>query len=343
MTTEESNDDHLPLVSVAFLAYNRREELLVSLRNMVAASGYPREQLEVIVIDNASTDGTVDAVRSAFPSVRIIANDRNVGAPGWNRGFAAARGDYVLILDDDAYLRPGGLERAVRAAVAEHADLVSFSVVSASDEDHRLNDDWQTGLLSYWGCAALVSAPALRALGGYDPNIFIWANEVEFTMRLLDGGFRHLYLPDVYAIHMKKRIVEFDRRRYLVNARHHGYIAGKLMRGPDAAATVWHVAQQAVIDSLVHDPMAAAAAKEVLVGLAMGLRHRHPVRPVVSAAYRRNFRPFAAPWQFVRSPLQRVSPGRDRSTADRQRADRHVRYFSERAVFYPPDQASLQL
>jgi len=234
-------------------------------------------------------------------------------------------------------------ERAVNAAEGERADLVSFSVVSSSDQAHRLNDDWQTGLLSYWGCAALVSARALRALGGYDPNIFIWANEVEFTMRLLDHGFCHLYLPDVYAIHMKERIVEFDRRRYLVNARHHGYIAGKLMRRTDAAAIVWHVAQHALIDSLLHDRMAVAAVKEVLVGFRTGLRHRDPVRPVVSATYRRNFRPFAAPRQFMRSPLERVSPKRGAETADSQRAERYAEYFSERAGFYPPGQASLQL
>src|SRR5262249_49428487 len=169
--------------------------LLYALDQMLSHGGYPESRLEVLVVDNASDDGTAGAVAEKFPLVRLVCNEHNFGAPGWNAGFALARGEYVLILDDDAYLRPGDLERVVRAAVAERAGLVSFSVVSSFDEEHPLNVDWRTGLLSYWGCAALLSRQALQAVGGYDPNIFIWANEVELTMRLLDHGFRHLHIP----------------------------------------------------------------------------------------------------------------------------------------------------
>jgi GT2 family glycosyltransferase len=345
MRTERSSSssDTLPLVSVVFLAYNRREPLLVSLRQTLVQSGYPRARLEVIVVDNGSSDGTAEAVAREYPEVRLIRNSHNSGAPGWNRGFSVAGGDYVLIVDDDAYLRAGGLERAVLTAAAEHADLVSFSVVSSFDNSRRFNDDWQTGLLSYWGCAALISAPALRALGGYDPNIFIWANEAELTMRLLDHGFRHLYLPDVHAVHMKERIVEFEPRRYLVNARHHGYIAGKLMCPLDGLAAVCNIAQQAAVDALRQDTVAIGAVKEVFAGFSQGLRQRRPVRPAVSAAYRRNFHPFASPWRFTRSPLERLRAGRDAAAVAEQRRERFASYYTRRATFYPTGQASLRL
>lgn len=341
MTSRRTAD--LPLVSAVFLAFNRKAELLTSLQRMLVESGYPRDRLEVVVVDNASSDGTDDEVRQQFPDVSVIRNTDNLGAPGWNSGFAVAAGDYVLILDDDAYLPPGDLERAVRAAESERAGLVSFSVVSAFDADHRLNDDWQTGLLSYWGCAALVRADAMRDLRGYDPNIFIWGNEAEFTMRLLDRGFRHLYMPEVCAVHVKERIVEFEPRRYLVNARHHGYIAGKLMTRADGASVVGNIVQHAAIDTIVENRMAITAIGEALAGYAEGNRYRSPVRPSVSAAYRRNFAPFAAPWQFMRSPRERLSSGGDRATAARQRQERYDRFFAPRAAFYPREQASLQL
>lgn len=340
MTTRRTAD--LPLVSAVFLAFNRKAELLMSLQRMLLESGYPRERLEVIVVDNASTDGTDDAVRQRFPDVRVLRNSENLGAPGWNSGFGAATGDYVLILDDDAYLRPGDLERAVRAAESERAGLVSFSVVSAFDGEHLLNDDWRTGLLSYWGCAALVRADAMRTLHGYDPNIFIWGNEAEFTMRLLDRGFRHLYLPEVCAVHVKERIVEFEPRRYLVNARHHAYIAGKLMTRADGASVVGNIIQCAAIDTIVENRVAIAAIREALAGYAEGNRCRSPVRPSVSAAYRRNFAPFAAPWHFVRSPRERLRSGGDPATAARQRQERYQRFFVPRSAFYPHEQASLQ-
>ena len=105
----------LPFVSVVFLAYNRREPLLVSLRKTLVESGYPRARLEVIVVDNASSDGTAEAVAREYPEVCLIRNSQNSGAPGWNRGFSVASGDFVLIVDDDAYLRAGALGSRVRA------------------------------------------------------------------------------------------------------------------------------------------------------------------------------------------------------------------------------------
>jgi GT2 family glycosyltransferase len=333
----------LPVVSVVFLAYNRRDALHESLRRMVAESGYPAERLEVIAVDNASTDDTATMVEQEHPEVRLVRNERNVGAPGWNAGFRLARGDYVLILDDDAYLPPGGLEQAVLAAQAEEADLVSFAVVSAFAEDHRLNDDWRTGLLSYWGCAALVSRRALDALGGYDPHMFIWANELEFTMRLLDGGFGHLFLPDVRAVHMKEPILEFEPQRYRVNARHHAYVAGKLMRPVDALVIVRNLLVNAVIDAAVEDRSTLATIPLVIRGFLEGLRRRQPAREVVSAVYRENFRPFAGSWRFLRGPTERWRSLCGEASAEQQRTLRQERYFAERPRFHPHGRASLRL
>ena len=343
MSTGGAGGGALPVVSVVFLAYNRREQLLQAVEQMVDHSGYPGDRLEVLVVDNASNDGTADAVVAAFPDVRVVRNARNIGAPGWNAGFALARGDYVLILDDDAYLRPGDLERAVRAAEAERADLVSFSVVSSFADPRRFNDDFQTGLLSYWGCAALVRRAPLQSLGGYDPQIFIWANELELTMRLLDRGFRHLHLPTVHAVHMKQRRTDWDRRVYLINARHHAYIAAKLLQPRDLVAVELNLVQQALVDAALKDRSVVAAVKEVAVGCIAGLRRRAPVRPVVSSAYRRNFHAFAGPWPFTRRVRERIGAGSDPVAVATQRLTRNAKWYDERASYYPTQPASLQL
>lgn len=334
--------DPLPVVSIVFLAYNRREAVTTSLRQMLDESGYPADRLEVIVVDNASTDDTAEVVARDFPQVRLIRNPENAGAPGWNLGFAEAGGDYILILDDDCYLRPGVLETAVRAAEEEGAGLVSFSIISTFDEGLRFNDVYDTGLLSYWGCAALLSAPALRAVQGYDPDIFIWANEVDLTMRLLDHGYRHLYLPDLEAIHMSKAVTSYEMRRYLVNARHHSYIAGKLMRPLDAGIVLANLLQNAAVHTLTEDRSAARAMKESLAGFAQGLRRRTPVRPEVSTTYRRHFHAFKSPWRWMRTPADRLRAKDDTETAER-RARRFATFFEQRAAYYPTGRASLKL
>ncbi len=333
----------LPPVSVVFLAHNRKPELQEALRRMVSESGYPRDKLEVVVVDNNSDDGTVAMVHEHFPDVRVVRNARNLGAPGWNAGFKIAGGDYILILDDDAYLPPGGLEQAVTSAQEDDADLVSFTVVSSLEPGSRFTDSYRTGLLSYWGCAALVSRRALSALGGYDPNIFIWANELDFTMRLLDHGFRHLFLPEVEAVHMKRLVIGFDPLKHRMRSRHFAYVAAKSMRPRDALAVLTNMAMSQIVDVFVESPSAVRALLQIPLGLADGLRHRQRVRSDVSAAYRKNYRSFASPWRFMRQPAERLRSRRQDRLADTQRAQRQQAYFDERPEFFPTQRASLKI
>jgi GT2 family glycosyltransferase len=335
----------LPLVTAVFLAFNRKEQLRESLRRMTLESGYPSDRLELIVVDNASSDGTAEMIRDEFPRVQVIETGLNLGAPGWNAGFRVARGDYVLILDDDAYLRTGGLARAVRAAREENAELVSFTVVSSYDETYRFNDEYRTGLLSYWGCAALVSRIALQRLDGYDPKIFIWANELEFTMRLLNEGFVHLFLPEVVAVHMKEPDdpTVFKPLNLRNNFRHWGYVAGKLMRPTDAVLTVTSLVLQTLIEAVARDRRMSMAFAPVIGGFAQGLRNRQPLRPVVSTTYRTNFRNFDWPWRYWRSAGERWRAWRTGESAEAQRQCRQAPYFDDRPRFYPEGRASLKL
>jgi GT2 family glycosyltransferase len=328
-----------PTVSIVFLAYNRREELAVSLTEMLERSSFPRDRLQVIVVDNASTDDTAAMVRSDFPAVELVVNPDNVGASGWNAGFARATGDYVLILDDDCYLPGDHLADAVAAAERERADLVSFSVVSSFDTSHSFNGTYATGLLSYWGCAALVSRRAIDHLQGYDPYIFIWANELEFTARLLDAGFRHLFLPSVTAVHMKApggpdgHFLLYPHR---MNNRHYAYVAGKLLRTDDAIVVAARLALQLVLDTVADDRSAVRALPDVAAGFAAGVRRRAPMRRAVSRLYRDDFRAFAPPRHFLRTPLDRLrrrAPG----------AARQVAWFAARPDVYPRGESSLAL
>src|SRR4051794_16334601 len=112
-----------PLVTVAILAYNRRDALAVTLDKVLGELDHPADRLEVIVVDNASDDGTAEMVRERFPSVTVIRNEENVGIGGWNRAFEAGRGDWFLVLDDDCYPPPDALRRGFVAAARHGADL----------------------------------------------------------------------------------------------------------------------------------------------------------------------------------------------------------------------------
>lgn len=227
-------ESDLPSVTIVIVVYNRRDELREVLHRMLSESDYPTDRVDIVVVDNASSDGSAAMVRDEFAQVQLIARGTNIGAPAWNDGFAVARGDYVLILDDDCYLPPDGLRRAVSAAREHEAQLVSFKVISAADPSWVFTEKYRTGLFTFWGCAWVVDQRVLSELGGYDPELFMWANELEFTIRFLDRGYRHLHLPDVVARHMKPppdSAEEIEIRGYKINARHWPYVAAKLLSG----------------------------------------------------------------------------------------------------------------
>jgi GT2 family glycosyltransferase len=345
----------LPTVSIVFLVYNRREELRESLRRMTRESDYPAELVDVIVVDNASEDGASEMVRGEFGDVQLITREVNCGISGWNDGFAVATGEYVLVLDDDCYLPPHGLRGAVDAAREHEADLVSFGVVSSEDPTLRFDHQYRTGLLTFWGCAALIRRAALDEAGYYDPEIFVWAHEVEFMLRFYDAGFRHVHMPDLLAYHMKGRGVSWAESvgmaPYRMNHKNLAYTAGKHLRAKQAAGALVALLTTHLRDGLRGDSGAIRAIPSSTRGFLHGLRHRSPVRdPQVSVVYRQNFLSWASPWWWSRPPLLwlaslpgavvRRALGRRRRAAHR---GRRAEYFARAARYYPTTTATLQL
>jgi glycosyltransferase involved in cell wall biosynthesis len=310
--------------------------------------------VNVIVVDNASDDGSASMVEREFPEVRLIRRTTNCGVSGWNDGFAKAEGDWVLALDDDCYLPADGLSRAVAAAEQHEADLVSFSVRSSFDSEYRFDQRYRTGLLSFWGCAVLMRRRVVEALRGYDPHIFVWANELEFMLRFFDHGFRHLHLPEVQAVHMKMPVPYLEylgTRAYRINARHFAYVAGKLLRPKDAVDALIALAVRAARDAVREEPATLKAVPEIVAGFAEGLRRREAVRNAsVSRTFRRNFESFSSPWWLSR-PLPELVTSLPRETLRIAAGDagngsrppgRRDEYYRERARFFPTSADTLQ-
>ena len=331
-----------PTVSIVFLAYNRRDTLAVALDQVLERLDYPADRLELIVVDNASTDGTAEMVEEHYPAVRVLRSPRNVGASAWNEGMTTARGEWRMILDDDCYISGDALKVAVSRAEEHEADVVSFRVLSSTTPGFSFNDDeYRTGLLSFWGCSAMFSRRAIESEPFYDPYIFIWANEMELTMRLLDRGFRHLYLPEVESVHMKEPSgTGYNDRAVRINMRHWAYIAAKNMRARDAFGAVANLALHLVFHAVGGERRMLRALPDVARGAWAGLRRRAPVCREVSRLYRRHTFDFASPVGQMRSPRERLR--RDLSLTE-QRMTAQDRWYAARRDLYPDRTATLSI
>lgn len=292
--------DELPVVTIAVLSFNRREALRKNLSKITAELDYPPDKREIIVVDNASTDGSAEMVRAEFPDARLFVNDRNVGVSGWNLGFQHGRGAYILTLDDDCYVEGASLARAVSAASRFNADIVSFEILNPNQPGFSFNRLFNPGLVTFWGCAALFSRQVSQGLGGFDPGIFVYIHELEFSIRAYSRGYRHLFYPEVKGYHMKpadSHLAPNPTSRRLT-IRNLAYISAKLFSRSACVRALANVLLTVVLAERRNPRAMLRYLTAAVRGARDGFRVRAPVSEKLSQFYLTNYIEFANPLQF---------------------------------------------
>jgi GT2 family glycosyltransferase len=237
----------LPTVSIAVLNYQRRDALREALEG-ARAQRYP--VLEILAVDNASTDGSAEMVRDEFPDVRLVQLEENLAAAGRNAGVAAAKGDVVVTIDNDVrFTTPHDIDRAVEA-FARHprAAVVNFTIlgpdghVSRRDWCHpRDVDRWaETEFLTDYVLegASACRRDAFLAAGGYWPPFFIGHEGWDLALRLLDQGWDLVYTPEVRVRHLVDPSVRPSSRIYYTFTRNAIWVALRNHRRLAAARTI---------------------------------------------------------------------------------------------------------
>jgi GT2 family glycosyltransferase len=193
-------------VTVVVASRNRRDELLASL---------PRHESPVVLVDNASTDGTAAAVRAAHPGITVLTMDRNAGARARTVGVARAGTPFVAFADDDSWWAPGDLARAV-AILRAHPRLAVLNARILVGPDEKLDPacaemaDSALGtepdlpgpsLLGFVACGAVVRTEAFEAVGGFDPVVRFPGEEERLALDLATAGWGMAYVDEVTVHH----------------------------------------------------------------------------------------------------------------------------------------------
>ena len=169
----------------------------------------------MVVVDNASTDGTVEAVRAGFPAVTVLPRERNLGAVGRNVGVRAATTPYVAFADDDSWWAPGALARAeqhldaaprlallaARILVGPEQRLDPVCEQMAASPLGVATDLPGPSVLGFLACGAVVRREAFLDAGGFSPVIGFLGEEEVLSQDLLAAGWGLAYVDDVVAHH----------------------------------------------------------------------------------------------------------------------------------------------
>jgi GT2 family glycosyltransferase len=150
-------------IPVVIVSRDRRERLLSTLARLAALPERPA----VVVVDNGSHDGTVEAVRARHRDVEVLALDRDCGASARNVGLRALEAPYVALCDDDSWWAPGALDCAARAMDAAPRVAVLAARVLVGDEELL---DPTCALMARSPLVAIPAFPG-RGVGGHNPVV----------------------------------------------------------------------------------------------------------------------------------------------------------------------------
>ena len=199
----------------------------------------PSCEWEVIVVDNGSTDGTVEVIGKDFPEVNVIANKDNRGfAAANNQGMEVAKGDYISLLNPDTIVHPDALDKLVnlldsnphvgvcgtkllngdetiqrtvrefpsfRAALYRYTIFKLFSIFRNQYRHYMMFDfdyDKQADVDEVTGAALMIRRPVVEQTGGMDERFFMYYEEVDLCYRVKEQGWRVVFTPDSVITHL---------------------------------------------------------------------------------------------------------------------------------------------
>ena len=229
--------DHKPGPSVIMVSYNTRDLTLRALETLLADIG--DKSVQVIVVDNASSDGSAEAIANTFPEVTLIESETNLGfARANNLAATSAVGDWLLLINPDTETRPGMLD-AFDAFVSTHREngivggrtfypdgslnpyscarrmtvwsllCAAFGLSRAFPGSSIFNPEQMGG----WarnsvkevdiviGCLCFIRADIWAKLGGFDDAFFMYGEDADLCLRARELGARPIISPDIRIVH----------------------------------------------------------------------------------------------------------------------------------------------
>jgi GT2 family glycosyltransferase len=188
-----------PMVSFLISTFNRRQVLLHTLEELQLVDRQCGLVTQTIVVDNASTDGTANAVAAAYPDVQLIRQSKNTGACAKNTGIKQAAGEFIIFLDDDSYPDATSVRRMVEHFAADAKLGAAIFDITLPGGGHE-SSAYPSVVI---GCGTGFRRTALMETGGLPTDFFMQAEEYDLSLRLLEANWSIRRFDDLKVTHLK--------------------------------------------------------------------------------------------------------------------------------------------
>lgn len=264
---------------------NRGDQIRTALDHLLRLPERPL----IIVVDNGSSDGTVDAARSLGPRVEVLELDANLVGAGRNVGVLKAVTPYVAFSDDDSWWHPRALTRAAdlfdrdpalglvaaRILVGPQKKLDPLSRAMATSPLAEASHGLSAGvpIVGFAACGTVIRRSAFREAGGFEQRFGVGGEEQVLALDLLRRGWQLAYVDEIVAYHHPSPVRdEAKRKRHEVR----NALWSAWLRRP--AASAWAVTRRIVRDSLA-DEARRAGMWDAVRAFPWVLSRRNPVSP----------------------------------------------------------------
>jgi GT2 family glycosyltransferase len=229
--------------SIVILSYNSREDLEECIPSLMSQT---YQDFEIIVVDNASTDGSEEFIRTNYPMIKVVQTGKNLGYPaGNNAGFEVAEGEYIAVVNPDTVADPQWLAELIKPLERDHTIAATTSKILIYYQKDRINTCANTSHLTgltfcrglnksvdefnnfqavgaVSGCSFAIRRDVLKYINGFDPDFFLYMEDADLSWRIRFAGGKIMYVPESIIYHKFKLSIapkkEFylERNRYLI-------------------------------------------------------------------------------------------------------------------------------
>lgn len=226
-------------LSIVFLNFNRLRETSITVKKLYALTAH-RKDIEVVAVDNGSSDGTSTFLSLHSDWLRLLLLDGNIGIGGLNRGFDIAKGDYLLVLDDDSH--PSDIQTIDKliTLLDEKPDVgvIACRIDSPDGKPfrswHYPETDKAGPSMAFIGCGFAIRRDLFKRIGWFPEEFFLYQNEIETAIRVMREGYGIYYEPACRVIHRESSIGRTSWRRVYFPTRNTLWIIRRYFHGPAA-------------------------------------------------------------------------------------------------------------